>query len=49
MSSSNILSRVSRDAEIYFGVIATSHFVIVVMFAVARVGFLSPVFESSAC
>ena len=41
MSGPDILSRLGRDAEIYFGVIASSHFMIVVMFAVARVGFLA--------
>jgi len=42
MSGPDILSRLSRDSEIYFGAIATSHFVIVVMFAVARVVFFLP-------
>jgi hypothetical protein len=37
----NVLDRVSKDAGIYFGVIATSHFVIVIMFAAARVRFLT--------
>lgn len=45
MSGPDILSRLSRDTEIYFGVIATSHFVVAVMYAVVRVVFLLPVFE----
>lgn len=37
MGGPGILSRISRDTEIYFGVIATSHFVVVIMLVVARV------------
>ena len=35
----SILDTVSRDAGIYFAVISSSHFVVVVMYALARVGF----------
>jgi hypothetical protein len=45
----NILDTVSRDAKIYFAVIATSHLLIVIMFGVARVGFSAPVLEFNAC
>ncbi|KAF9647299.1 hypothetical protein BDM02DRAFT_2718881 [Thelephora ganbajun] len=41
ISGPNILDTVSRDAEIYFAVISTSHFLIVIMFAVARPGIRS--------
>ena len=37
-----ILDTVSRDAEIYFGVIASSHLVVVIMFAAARVRLFAP-------
>lgn len=36
----SIIDTVSRDAEIYFAVITTTHFLIVVMYAAARVGVL---------
>lgn len=49
MTGPDIISNLSRDTELYFGVIATSHFVIVIMFGVARVGFLASVFEFNAC
>ena len=39
MGRPDLLNRFSRDTELYFGVISTSHFVIVVIFAAARVGF----------
>ncbi|KAF9792646.1 hypothetical protein BJ322DRAFT_63556 [Thelephora terrestris] len=38
MGRPNLLNTFSRDAEIYFGVITTSHFLIVVVFAAARPG-----------
>jgi len=38
MNRPDILSRLSRDTEIYFAVIATSHFMITIMFGVARAG-----------
>jgi hypothetical protein len=38
----DILDTVSRDAEIYFGVIASSHLVVVIMFAAARVRLFAP-------
>jgi len=49
MNGSRILDTVTRDAEIYFVVISTSHFLIVVMFIAARVRFSEPVFELDAC
>lgn len=45
MSGSDILGRLSRDAEVYFGVIATSHFVVLILLTVVSVGFFAPVFE----
>jgi hypothetical protein len=42
MSGPGILDRVTLDATIYFGVMATSHFIVVIMFAVTRVGFFVP-------
>jgi len=45
----NVLGTITRDAEIYFAVISTSHFLIAVMFAVARVRFFTPVLEFNAC
>lgn len=45
----NILNTVTRDAEVYFAMISTSHLLIVVMFSVARVGFVVPVFEFNTC
>jgi len=38
MGGPDVLNTLNRDAEIYFAVIATSHFVIVIMFGVARAG-----------
>lgn len=49
MSGPGILDRVTLDAKIYFGVMATSHFVVVIMFAVARVGLFVPLFEFNVC
>jgi len=40
MNRSRILNTVSRDAEIYFVIITTCHFLIVVMILAARVGIL---------
>ena len=45
MSGPDILSRLSKDSEIYFAFIATSHFAIVIIFGVARVWFLASVYE----
>ena len=45
MNGSSILDTVTRDAEIYFVVITTSHFLAVVMYITARVRFSMPVFE----
>ena len=38
---SSILNVVSRDAGIYFSIIASSHFLVVVLYSVARVGFFT--------
>ena len=48
MNGPRILDTVSRDAEIYFAVIATSHFLAVVMYITTRVRFSVPVFEFDA-
>jgi hypothetical protein len=45
----SILDTVSRDAEIYFAIITSIHFWIVVFYAAARVGFFAPVPELDAC
>jgi hypothetical protein len=49
MGGANVLDRVSKDSKMYFGVIATSHFVIVAMFILARVGFLALALEFNVC
>ena len=49
MNGSNILNAVTRDAKIYFALIATSHLVSVVMYSVARVGVFVSVLEFNAC
>lgn len=49
MGGSRILDTVTRDAEIYFIVISTSHLLIVVIFIAARVRFSGLVFELDAC
>jgi hypothetical protein len=48
-NGSRILDTVTRDAEIYFAVITTSHLLIVVMILTARVRFSVPVPEFDAC
>ena len=48
MSGPDIIKRLSKDSEIYFAFIATSHLMVVIMFQVARVGFLAPVFKFQA-
>lgn len=45
----SILEAVSRDARVYFVVISSSHFVVVVMYSVARVGFFPQVVEFNMC
>jgi len=47
MHVSSILNTVSRDAEIYFAVIASSHLMAVVMYSAARVGLFPPVLASN--
>ena len=49
MNVSTILSTVTREAEIYFAVIASSHFLVLVMYPTKRVGFFSSVLEFNAC
>jgi len=49
MNVPNLLDTVTRDAEIYFAMLSTSHLVIVVTFAAARVGFFILVFEFNTC
>jgi hypothetical protein len=49
MGGPSILDTVSRDAGIYFAVVASSHLVIVVMFFAARVGLFAPVLKFDAC
>ena len=48
MNAPSILDTVSRDARIYFALIATSHLVSVLMFGLARVGVFAPVPEFNA-
>lgn len=38
-----IVNAVTRDTEIYFAVITTSHLLIIIMFTSARVGFFAPI------
>ena len=45
----SILDTVGRDAGIYFAAIASSHFVVVVLFAIARVRSFTRVLEFCAC
>lgn len=45
----SILDTISRDAEVYFGIITTTHLSIVVMYAAARVRFFVPVPKFDAC
>jgi len=47
MHVSSILNTVSRDARVYFAVIASSHLMAMVMYNAARVGFFSPVLASN--
>lgn len=49
MIGPDILDTLNRDAEIYFAVISTSHFLIVLMCFLARVGFFSPALEFNTC
>jgi len=49
MNGLSILDTINRDTGIYFALIATSHFVIVIMYIVARVRFFVPVSEFDAC
>ena len=44
-TASNILDTVTRDAVVYIILISISRFLILVMFAVARVGFFAPVLQ----
>lgn len=44
----NILDTVNRDAKIYFAVITTAHFMIVVMYSSVRVRLFPPVPEFDA-
>lgn len=39
MGVSSILNTISKDAKIFFAVIASSHILVVIMYSVARVGF----------
>ena len=48
VSGPDIVSTLSKDTMVYFGMIATSHLVIVIMFAAARVRFLVLLFELHA-
>ena len=45
----NIFDAVSRDAGIYFGIIASSHFLVLVLYSVARVGFFSRALGPDVC
>ena len=45
----SILDVVSKDGGIYFGFIASSHFLVVVMYSVARVGFIARALGFNAC
>lgn len=47
--ASDILDTVTRDAVLYFILISTSHFLILIMLAVARVRFFVPVLEFDTC
>ena len=49
MKVSGVLTRVTRDAEIYFAVISSSHLLVIIMYSTTKVGFFSPVFEFSTC
>ena len=45
VNTSSILDSVGKDAGIYFAVMASSHFVVVVLFAAARVRSLAQMLE----
>jgi len=49
VKGSSILDTVARDTQIYFVLISTSHFLIVIIFVAARVGFFAPFPELNAC
>ena len=49
MKVSGVLNRVTRDAEIYFAVISSSHLLVIIMYSTTEVGLFSPVFEFNAC
>lgn len=45
----SILDTVTRDAVIYFAVISSTHFLVVIMYYAARVGSFSLIFEFNVC
>jgi len=49
MKVSGVLDTVTRDAEIYFAVISSSHLLVIIMYSTTRVGFFSLVFEFNEC
>jgi len=49
MTGSSILDTVARDTQIYFVLISTSHFLIVVIFVAARVGPFAQLLEFNTC
>ena len=49
MKVSGVLNTVTRDAEIYFAVISSSHLLVIIMYSTTRVGFFSLLFEFNAC
>jgi hypothetical protein len=49
VNAPSILDAVSREAEIYFAIISSSHLSVVIIFFVARVGLFAPVLEFNVC
>lgn len=47
MKVSSVLNTVTRDAEIYFAVISSSHLTVIIMYSTTKVGF--SVLEFNAC
>ena len=49
MNVANVLDTVTKDTARYFVLMLMSHLLIVIMFAVARVGFFAPALGFNAC
>jgi len=49
MNEPNIPETVTREAKIYFTVIATTHLLTMIMFAATRVRSFAPILEHNMC